>query len=327
VAKFLIKLCVFVFVVSAVLLWVEVQLRTVPNSYNVKKKILENAIPTAQVLITGTSREYFGIKPSLLGCKGINMANVSQSLYYDYHIGSQYLPRLKDLKVLIIGISEFSLEYEISDDDNEPWRKYFYDIVFDIPPEDGRNLDIRRFSLIALYSPSIVQRYARDCFKVDLTESIDAEGASTVNFFGPSTSIDENDKNVADWHVKRMKRDRVSRNAQFLCNLIEAAKKQHIAVVLITSPARKTYRDHFDAPSYEVMQKTIRSISQQYHVDYFNYYADNRFTAEDFSDCYHLYARGTEKYSRIIKAEIISKYVVGAPALSDKNSTFKRVDL
>lgn len=48
---------------------------------------------------------------------------------------------------------------------------------------------------------------------------------------------------------------------------------------------------------------------QKYNLGYYNYLKGERFSAADFFDSDHLNTRGAEKFSRLLRDEIIEKYV------------------
>ena len=76
----IIKFLIFISPVFLFFGWWEHQLARMPNSYNTKARLIEYAAPDCEVLVLGSSHEYFGINPSFFTQKGFNMANVSQTL-------------------------------------------------------------------------------------------------------------------------------------------------------------------------------------------------------------------------------------------------------
>lgn len=62
-----------------------------------------------QVVILGNSHTFFGLKPSLLKKKAINIANKARKLETDYFILRKNLSKLKDTQVIILPISYYSL--------------------------------------------------------------------------------------------------------------------------------------------------------------------------------------------------------------------------
>jgi hypothetical protein len=63
-----------------------------------------------------------------------------------------------------------------------------------------------------------------------------------------------------------------------------------------------------NAKRYLRMQNEIKYLSQKYDLEYYNYLRDKRFTAEDFFNSNHLSTKGAEKFSRILKDEVVAKH-------------------
>jgi hypothetical protein len=68
-----------------------------PNSFSVKKALLERQAQDVEVLVLGSSHAYFDVLPELLGRPAFNLADVSQSLFYDRALLKKYLGRMPSL--------------------------------------------------------------------------------------------------------------------------------------------------------------------------------------------------------------------------------------
>ena len=79
--QFIIKSLIFISPFILLVAWWECRLVRIPNSYNTKVRLIEYAAPACEVLVLGTSHEYWGINPSFFTQKGFNMANNSLYLY------------------------------------------------------------------------------------------------------------------------------------------------------------------------------------------------------------------------------------------------------
>jgi RNase H-fold protein (predicted Holliday junction resolvase) len=308
--RFFIKGAVFISPLLLLLLFVEYKLSKIPNGYNTKKEFLERHISEYEVLVTGTSHGFYGINPKYMDCKAYNVAYVGQSLYYDAQLVEKYLDRMKNLKLIILTVSYHSLEYRMSHNP-ENWRRDFYLKYYGIPREDGDSslIELSQYSYLALYGFRATQQYARSGFRVNG----EAEGNGAGNL-GNQSSMDDADakKRVERLH-SMMKPEFFDDNIRLLENLLKDLKAKNIAVVIVTVPVSKAYRDNFYTDKYERMQSGISYLCQKYHVEYFNYLFDERFTAADFRESSHLNARGAEKFTRIIKEEFVQSYIDKLP--------------
>ena len=107
-------------------------------------------MPEIETLILGSSQSLNAVNPSFLSKKAYNLANTSQSLYYDIALTEKYLDKMPKLKTVCVGIAYFSFFGEMEDTDEE-WRTYYYRYFWDISCPHTEKLDARKYSLIALY--------------------------------------------------------------------------------------------------------------------------------------------------------------------------------
>ena len=149
--KFLLKLLTVSILIISSLIFLEYQLAQIPNSYTLKKDCIENNLSQVDILILGSSQAYWSINPQPLSPHPCNLANSNQDLYYDYKLLDKYIDKLSHLKLVIISVSYFSLEFRLQNTD-ESWRKYFYQHFYDIPTNDNI-FNIKNYSLIADYTP------------------------------------------------------------------------------------------------------------------------------------------------------------------------------
>lgn len=300
-SKFLVKLCLVTLpVLIVVVLW-ERELRKMPTSHTVKKAQLEKHLSDLEVLIVGTSHAHHGINPAYMKSKALNMANVSQSFYYDKELVLKYLPRLKKLKKVIIPISYFSLEYSMRDS-SEYWRTFFYANNYNIPREDtpSYDFDIRSYSFIALYGRPTALLYAKSYYSEPLTH-VEKTGWEALNGGGNC------DYGVAraKYHTGIMRPSRVVYSMKQLTELLEGLKKYHVQAILITTPVCPNYAKSVDPKKYKIMQKSIATLRKKYKLPYYDFSVDKRFETKDFYDD-HLTPEGAKKFSLILN-DVINK--------------------
>ena len=121
--------------------YTEYRLAQVPNSYNTKRRLLESKIEQIEIISLGSSHAYRGINPNFWEVLGFNLANSNQSLYYDYRLMSKYVDKMKNLKLVIVPVSYFSLETQLGET-IEDWRSFYYFRFWGIINYDLSFLDI-----------------------------------------------------------------------------------------------------------------------------------------------------------------------------------------
>jgi len=259
--KFFKKLGIFFLPIIIVVFFFEYNLSQIPTSYSVKKNYLEENISKIQILVLGSSHALNGINPEYFSKNTFNIANSSQSIYYDMKIFEKYVLKFKKLKKVIIPISYFSLEYNFSGP--ESWKEFFYKRVYGIDPEIiKKRFDIRNYSFLMLYGQIRAISYALKGFDVDLVMTMNKTGYVPVQE-GIVKKI--NDMEAITLHESIMKKSNI------------------------------------DKEKYLEMQKNIKILSSKYNVKYFNYFFDERFTDVDFVNSDHLDAYGAEKFTKILE--------------------------
>lgn len=303
--KFLLKLFYFSPIVLF-LLYMEYNLGLIQNSYSYKRTCLETQLDSIKVLALGSSQTAFGINPRYFSEKGFNLANISQTLFYDTRLTLKYVDRMPKLKKVIITVSYFSFGEQLYDG-NEVWRDYSYSQFWNIDFPEMNNYDLAKYSKTFLYTPKMSFLFFMKNFNVNLIEGYQANG-----YIWRDTTL--NNLNISNQsgaqrvraHDITYKENRFLENKNDLELLVCELKKRNIIPVIITPPVYSTYYNYVDKPKLNRTTEAINSICNTYQCKYFNYFTDSRFSKLDFYDNDHLNFIGAEKFSKIINAEIIN---------------------
>ncbi len=286
--------------------FLETSLRRVPNSYNTKRRFLESRLPNIEVLALGSSVGAMGLKPDELSAPAFNLSNISQSLIVDGQLFGKYLPRLPNLKVLVLNLFYPSLESRMAGGE-EAWRNFFYQRFFEVPGDGTRQeqLDVRALSLFHLYGPSASAKYFRNGFKAEF-DRIEESGwqPSQGNLWeAPEASA----RRWIEAHHKGMHPEYVEENARAIESMIEAAVARNVKVALLYLPTIAEYSRRADPEKLARHRAVLEGLERKYpgHVVRKDYFNDSRFTHEDFSDADHLNVRGASKFSRLVDEDAI----------------------
>jgi hypothetical protein len=276
---------------------------------------LEKNLDKIEIINTGNSHAYSAIDPQVWNYRGFNLANVDQDLYYDSELLNAYLDRMPQLKLAIIPISYLTLEFKLEDSPEE-WRRFFYARVYGLPCRRQSTLfsafDIRSYSMIALYSPNEAQSFAQKMFAVNLAEDVDNNGFFAIEATNYASIGDQSGKERVEIHHHSMRPENIAENIAILRNMITRLKARNVKVALITIPVLPTYSKFIFKSKYDEMQMNIKKIVDEFGCQYFNYLYDRRFTDNDFLNNDHLNRLGAEKFSKIIAADFIDRYMKAA---------------
>jgi hypothetical protein len=280
-----------------------------PSHFAVKKALLERQASRIEVLIMGSSHELTAIYPGELGRPAFNLASQSQSLYYDISLIRKYRASLPALKLVVLPISYFSLEYDL-DDAPERWRSYHYKYFYSLPHQDWHHLfSSRNFSAYFLSSES---------FRARVLLGKAANAALEYDVWGGWTNRPRIEAMDADQlaaaaqatlrtHEGMMRPKHLAANLTRLQDIVRELRRDGVSVVFITTPVSRFYRDGINKDAYQRMQTAMRKLSASEGFPYRNYMFDGRFTDSDFADGDHLNSAGARKFTHLLRDEALGQ--------------------
>ncbi len=302
--KFFINITLFLVPLIAAWLLLENRLQTIPNSYNQKIKHLEPQLDKVEVVNLGSSHALNGINPEYYSHSGFNMANITQTIYYDRVLMDIYIPKMPKLKMVIIPISYFTLHRRLQDLE-EDWRMYLYYYYWGIPVPGKGIFDINKYSLLTIYTPHVTMGIIRRGFKVDMAPKYTPLGFAGVQKADTSLITQATGKAREEYHAKGLSPQNVAEGIGNLDILIKLLKEKNIVPVLITTPVYKTFSSNANPQILAAIKQATDSMCRKYGIRYVNYFTDPRFNINDFTDNDHLNSWGAEKFSKILDSEVV----------------------
>lgn len=308
--KFWLRLAVFFALLGLGWAGLEIGMARMANSHTVKHRQLHALANQIDTLILGSSETYYGISPHELSGTAFNLANWSQSLYFDYELAKRVVPDLPKLKRVILLVNYMSLYYEL-DDHPESWRQYDYFREWGIPlrrPVDYLNLGL--VSQVALYSPHAAMEALLRGFRGDRAPHVDDRGWYRVPDedrwgVGPDQA-----KKRLGVHHSFMHLEYFSANAARLEQMVMYLRGRGLEVVLLTTPVWDTYRAGVHERLWEPTRALAGELARKHGARYLNLQAEPRLTADDFEDPDHLNADGAVHFAHILDETL------GPPALA-----------
>ncbi|MCF8449918.1 MAG: hypothetical protein K9G49_08625 [Taibaiella sp.] len=303
--QFLVKSVLFFLPLIAGWVLLEIRLQKIPNSYQQKKTMLEKHMKDAAVINVGSSHALNGINPEYFSKPGLNLANITQTIYYDKAMVAQHIDSMPALKMVIIPVSYFTL-FRRLEDLEEDWRMYLYYYYWGIDVPGKSIFDINRYSLVTIYTPHVVLGMIRRGFDVKMSPDYSALGFEGRDSSGHVRDITyEKGKLREQYHAKGYNPENVEEGRKLLTELISLLKSRNIEPVLVTTPVYTTFSSNANPRILADMKRITDEIKSKYGCRYFDYFTDPRFNIDDFSDNDHLNKWGATKFSKIIDSEII----------------------
>jgi hypothetical protein len=304
--KILLKILFFFLPIIIVLGYLEVQLRShhFSSSYAAKKYFLEQQLYSVETLVLGSSESFNGIDPTYFSSKTFNLANVSQTLFYDKALTLNYVAQMPKLKNVIINISYFSFFYQLHDI-KEKWRDDYYKLYFDIDFPENKNFTINKYSYVAVYQLKHSIELAFNKFKDSSAIHILPNGYMpkwNQELINNSTGLAR-----VTIHHNEIFEDRRKEIEKSLEDFVQQLKRNNINIIFITTPVFKTYSKFCNPKIIEQNVEFIHHLSSTYQCKYLNYFTDSSFIKDDFFDNDHLNNSGAKKLSIKLNEELNNK--------------------
>ena len=294
--KILLKIFYFFIPIIFLLGFLEFQLRThhFTSSYAAKKYYAEQQLDSVETLVLGSSESFNGIDPTYFYSRTFNLANVSQTLFYDKAITLKHVAKMPKLKNVIINISYFSFFYQLHDI-KEKWRDDYYKLYFNINFSDDKNFTINQYAYLAVYQLKHSIGLAFNNFKDSNAVNILPNGYQprmNQELINDSTGLAR--VNIHHNQIFKHRRKEIEKDVE---DFVEKLKRKSINIIFITTPVYTTYSKFCNPKIIEQNLNFINQLTSKYQCKYYNYFTDSSFVKEDFFDNDHLNNNGAKKLS------------------------------
>lgn len=297
--KFIQNIFFFSIPILIVLLGIELFYRLTPNTFTVKNESIKSSFTNAKVLIFGNSHTFYGLDPQFFNKPTYNLANISQTLYFDHLLFEKYIDKFKKLDFIILNIDYESLS-ELDNGDDNVWRKYYYKTYMDleVPIISAYNPKSYFLSATRDFSTNIelIKRYFYEGTIIDCDQS----------GFGINYTKERRKSNFEELTPIRLKANEdnsldFKNNIDRVQLIIDKCKSKDIQVILVTIPVAKGYAMGVNQQKLHKVFKTCLTFEKiNRNVRFVNLFKDPRFTDDDFYDPDHLHSEGAKKCSLIL---------------------------
>ncbi|KEI97149.1 chemotaxis protein [Clostridium botulinum A2B7 92] len=251
-----------------------------------------------EMLATGISYTSSGLKEELLNKKCFKFSIASQDLYYDYtivkNIIENYKEKTKNLKYLIIGLSYYSFQYDMSLSAMKNKVILYYEILKDAHHfKKVENIYIEY---------EINENIASKIFKKD------KDGWYDLNWNTKVLKIIEDKSHTGKLQAKidcnKNYPKTVEENKEIFKNYLKLLKNNNIKPIVVVFPASKYYTKYFSKKIEDEFHSIINDFKKEYEFQYIDYFRSDLFEDDDFTDVSHLNPKGAEKFTQILNKEI-----------------------
>lgn len=251
---------------------------------NKKKKYKKMIKKEIEIFNLGSSHSYFAFDYDGIKSKQcMNLANPSQTFYYDYKILNYFFNKLKNNGRCFLTISYFSFA------GRERWLAkdmvQYYKIL---KLNDFKGKEKIEY-LIFNYFPIIWS----------LKKKYNKKFHETIESYGKERILG---------HVNKLKENKnLEYNLDILEKMILKCQEKNIEITFITTPFTLNYNSYFKDELLENnFYKIINKIVDKFGVKYIDFSHDYiNFTNEDFEDDDHLSKKGSQKFMYMMKEELL----------------------
>jgi len=300
------------------ILLLDIYLRNMNSMYKEKYEDALAKADSIQVLVLGNSHACYAVNPAAFSFYTYNLANVSQSLYFDKRITQSLLPELPKLKYVFISIDYHSL-YFSSQKFRDYWSYYGNGIKYKDKSYFLAQLSPTLFGYtpkvaIAMVWKRIANRlkYGKNSIDFDIEKGVDMKG-KLVKGFIPFQGVNKqlmNDLNYQNRAAEFARTIYSSNEKQEIVSdlkgFIELLQQKDITPVLFSSPTYGKYNLFLNDSIINQNKITINKLCETYNIKYWDYSNSQYFDEGDFFNCDHMNAKGAFRFSTMLNDSILN---------------------
>lgn len=291
------------------------------NQNSLYKEKFEGALlnkDSIEVVILGNSHANYGVDPSAFKSFTYNLANVSQSIYFDKRITLSLLPELKKLKYVFISVDYHNL-YFSSQGVRDNWSYYGNGIKYKNTNYFLANLSPSLFGYTWKVSFSLLKkrignklRYGQKAVDFDVEEGVNV----TIPIKRGFVSLEKTNEHEFTKEYYR------TRNIYFndiikssnekeeilkdLDDFVQILLAHHVTPIIFTSPTFIEYNKFLDTSVLDGNAKDIFKLCSKYKIEYWDFMNSNVFSKDDFNNVDHLNSKGALKFGRLLNDSLIN---------------------
>nr|WP_207715353.1 D-alanyl-lipoteichoic acid biosynthesis protein DltD [Clostridium saccharoperbutylacetonicum] len=262
---------------------------------------LYNNRENVEGIITGISYAEKGINEKVLIKNFNKLTRHSQDLYYDYNLVNyaidKYKEEMKNLKYVIISLSYYSFEYDMSLSAMKGKVQAYYKAI----GKEHHLLDIDRYLSETENNEYIV----KEVFHLDIYGYPKVKWNITSSDKKIDLVNEEYGKRQALLDCNKNYYETVKENTEILQKYLQLLKDNNIKPIIVVCPVSKYYSKYFLQSMKEEFYSIINKVKEQYSFQFLDYFNNKLFEDSDFYDVSHLNEIGAEKFTRILNKDII----------------------
>ena len=293
--RFVFQSVCFLIPVFLILVGVELSMRAIPNSYQLKDDWMRKNSHALSTLLLGNSHGYFALSPSAMGDSVYNLCNVSQRIEQDYYLLCHYGETCPYLKRVIL-VSDNSNLFDGPMEVDEPARVTYYQLYMGYRAHSMLSkygFELSNMTYVFQKLKAYLQGDKWWCDSLGWGNGYLVEKRDSVSFFPENVRQHQ----FLNW-------DYTLRNRAYMDSIALWCQQHEVELVLLQTPVSEAYTCLTDPAQLQLVNAMTDSCCMQYGAKKRDYSCDNRFRDTDFFDSDHLSDQGARKFSAILARDL-----------------------
>lgn len=299
--RFLVSVAAFSSVLIVLIVVFECMQRNIPNTYRFKRGLIENRGGNCRVAVIGSSVVNCGLDPALMPAGSLNLAISGQWLCFNRKLLEQNIGRTPMLRTVVLGIAYHTLW---SDDDPKADVRSVvsHKIYMDIRRDGDRLPGCEVLSAGQLFMRKWSKWYIRHKQTVH-NDSLGLDHGYDLK--ERRLEWREEIPGLVSWQSATRTGDGAAalfrKNVEHLEAIARLCENRDITLLLVIPPVHPQFIARADKSQLKDIRDVMQSLTTKFRgVRFYDYFADGRFSDDDFYNGNHLSSdRGAQKFTRI----------------------------
>lgn len=265
-------------------------------------------------LITGLSYAESGISEQFFSRRFCNFAVSSQDIFFDFHIAKFVLDSSicrQSIKYVIISLPIYAFGYDMSKSKSIVTERteIYYPILgtlHNYPDAENFILEYEQYRLqMSMLCNDGYQRTLYEHIAPAYKQEINKVRTEKFN----SLLLSDADKKAFFQQVNQESTKpyplTISENKQLLKQYVEFLLELNIKPIIVVCPVSALVHENLLAHISDEFNTIISDLQAELDFQFLNYFSSTQFSDDDFFDPTHLNHQGSEKFTRMLEAEII----------------------
>lgn len=313
--KFVLKLCIFTFIIILLLFAINTGYTNTNSYYNllVSREVarFEYIPDTISIANLGSSHGLYGFNYDEINVDScFNFSMCSQDFVYDYNMLDYYQERFESGAIVFLPISYFSLYganiEKAANFENSNLRYYHildYKHIF--------NADLEYY-IKNRYSPILLTDYTLLYNSIITDVETDSPWPNRTSNAGDIKNLEERAVVAHDRHYKADDPTINGQKSDALEDILNYCAEKNLQAVIVTTPYLECYTSLFSDEFLKNFNDDVKYYSDKYNVPYLDYSHDEQFSnnLELFYDPDHLNVYGGRAFTSTILNDCKSQGIV-----------------